>query len=318
VFDAVWAHIAGAGKLSLNERFAEPTSLTMFTSANFPFANQTTTDPISGKTAGLLDNEHTRGNEPKTFYTNTAVEYWGGGRSAALIHTTPDGKSDLRLPANERAYFLTGSQHSPAAFPPAKTTGQEVTNPVDYWWTMRALMMAFDGWARNGVDPPPSLVPRIADGTLVPLEKIAFPAIPGVQSPETIHAGRTNGTPIPLLVPQVGPDGNELAGIRVPEVVVPVATYTGWNFRNASVGGTSELVTLMGASIPLPKTKAEREALKDPRPSLEEKYPSRDTYMATTEKIADELIRNRYILAEDKPQLMKRAEDEWSASGSLR
>jgi len=91
-----------AGKISLNERFAQPTSLTLFTSANFPFANVRLRDPIGGRTEGLLDNSHAHGNEPKTVFTNTAVEYWGGGRSAALLHTTPDGKSDLTLPANER------------------------------------------------------------------------------------------------------------------------------------------------------------------------------------------------------------------------
>jgi hypothetical protein len=318
VFDAVWAHIAGGGRISLNERLSQPTSLTMFTSANFPFANQTTTDPITGHAEGLLANPHTKGNEPKTFFTNTAVEYWGGGRSAALIHTTPDGKSDLTLPANERAYFLTGSQHSPAAFPPAKTTGQQLVNPVDYWWTMRALMVAMDEWVRKGVEPPPSQVPKLSDGTLVPIDKVAFPAIPGVQSPKIIQAGRTNGTPIPLLVPQVGPDGNELAGIRVPEVADPVASYTGWNFRSEAIGAPRELVTLMGSTIPLAATKADREASRDPRPSIAERFASHDAYMAATEKTADALIKGRYVLAEDKAHLMTRAEDEWTAALKMR
>ena len=314
VFDAVWAHIAGAGKISLNERFSQPTSLTMFTSANFPFANASLRDPISGRTEGLLDNPHAHGNEPKTIFTNTAVEYWGGGRSAALLHTTPDGKSDLALPANERVYFLTGTQHSPAAFPAATTTGQQPVNPVNYWWPMRALMVGIDQWVRKGVAPPASQVPKLSDGTLVPIERVAFPAIPGVQSPKIIQPGRQNGTPIPLLVPQVGADGNELAGIRLPDIVVPVATYTGWNFRNEAVGGTKELVTLMGSSIPLPKTKSGRESSKDPRQSIEERYASHEAYMAATEKVADGLIKGGYVLADDKAQLMKRAEDEWTAA----
>lgn len=314
VFDLVWAHIAGAGKISLNERFAEPTSLTMFTSANFPFADQSTRDPISGKAAGLLANEHAIGNEPKTIYTNTDVEYWGGGRSAALIHTTPDGKGDLPLRANERAYLLAGSQHSPAAFPPATTTGQQAANPVNYWWAMRAILVSADNWVRDGKAPLQSRVPRIDDGTLVPIDKVAFPAIPGVQSPKIIQTGRTNGTPIPLLVPQVGPDGNDLAGIVPAEVAVPVATYTGWNFRSPAIGGTHELVTLMGSSIPLPKTKAAREASKDPRLSLEERYASHEAYLTATEKAVDALVKDGYVLAEDKAQVMKRAEDEWTAS----
>ena len=314
VFDAVWAHIAGAGRLSLNERFSQPTSLTLFTSANFPFANVSERDPISGRTEGLLDNPHARGNEPKTIFTNTAVEYWGGGRSAALLHTTPDGKSDLAVPANERVYFLTGSQHSPANFPPTKTTGQQLADPVNYWWTMRGIMVATDQWVRKGVAPPPSLVPKLADGTLVASERVAFPAISGVQSPKIIEQGRQNGTPIPLLVPQVGPDGNELAGVRLPDVVVAVATYTGWNFRDESIGAPKELVSLMGSSIPLPKTKAARELAKDPRQSVEERYASHEAYIAAVEKVADDLVKSGYVLAEDKSQLMKRAEDEWTAA----
>src|SRR5262249_39654937 len=163
--------------------------------------------------------------------------------------------TDLPLRSNERAYLLAGSQHSPAAFPPTATTGQQPTNPVNYWWAMRAILASADNWVRSGKPPLPSRVPRLDDGTLVPIDKAAFPAIPGVQSPKIIQAGRTNGTPIPLLVPQVGPDGNDLAGIVPAEVAVPVATYTGWNFRNAAVGGTRELVALMGSSIPLAKTK---------------------------------------------------------------
>jgi hypothetical protein len=314
VFDLVWAHIAGAGKISLNERFSQPTSLTMFTSANFPFADQSTKDPISGKIAGLLANDHAVGNEPKTIYTNTDVEYWGGGRSAALIHTTPDGKADLPLRANERAYLLAGSQHSPAAYPPAATTGQQLANPVNYWWSMRAILVSADNWVRNGKAPLPSRVPRIDDGTLVPIDKVAFPAVPGVQSPKIIQAGRTNGTPIPFLVPQVGPDGNDRAGIVTAEVAVPVATYTGWNFRSQAIGGTNELVTLMGSSIPLARTKADRAGSRDPRPSLEDRYASHDAYIAETEKVVDALVKSGYVLAEDKAQVMKRAEDEWTAS----
>ncbi len=117
-------------------------------------------------------------------------------------------------------------------------------------------------------------------------------------------------------MPQVGPDGNELAGIRLPDVVVPVSTYTGWNFRNETIGGTKELVSLMGSSIPLPKTKADRESSKDPRQSVDERYSSRDKYLAAVEKVADGLVEGGYVLAQDKAQLMKRAEDEWEAAKS--
>src|SRR4029078_7865246 len=105
---------------------------------------------------GALYNSRAREHQPKIFYTNTGVEYWGGGRSAALIHTTPDGAKDLTLPDNERVYFLTGWQHGPGRFPPAPPNlGAQRENPNDYWLTMRALLVAMDDWLRGGAAPPP-------------------------------------------------------------------------------------------------------------------------------------------------------------------
>ena len=114
-------------------------------------------DLVSRRQAvGARGDDRARKHQPKVFYTNTAVEYWGGGRSAALIHTTPDGKSDLKVPDNVRIYFLTGAQHSPARFPARMTTGQQAENPVEYWWTLRALLTSMDRWVRQGTPPPAS------------------------------------------------------------------------------------------------------------------------------------------------------------------
>jgi hypothetical protein len=176
---------------------------------------------------------------------------------------------------------------------------------------MRALFVALDKWVRQGVAPPPSQVPKLSDGTLVSADKVAFPAIPGVQSPRIIQPGRQDGKALPLLVPQVDEDGNERAGIRLPEVAVPLATYTGWNFRNSSIGGTHELVSLMGSSIRFPRTKADRDAAKDPRRSVEERYTSREVYLSRARDAADRLVKAGYLLADDVPQLMRRAEEEW-------
>ena len=149
---------------------------------------------------------------------------------------------------------------------------------------MRALFVAMDKWVREGAPPPPSNIPRLSDNALVKVADVAFPAIPGVQTPKTLTAGARagnpfvpggagEGAPLPLLVPQVDADGNERSGIRLPEVAVaPLATYTGSNFRSAATGGTGQLVPLLGSYIPLARTKAEREARHDPRPSIEERY----------------------------------------------
>jgi Alpha/beta hydrolase domain len=316
VFDGVMAHIAGGARLSLNVRGAEPTALSMYEIATFPFTPSAERDPISGVNEGLLDNERARSNQPKIFFTNTAVEYWGGGRSAALIHTSADGKADVQLPENVRAFFLTGAQHGPARFPTKVNQGQQPDNPLEYAYTLRALLVAMTKWVKDNTAPPASRIPRMADGTLAPVTQVNFPEIPGVQSPKTIPAGRQAGKSLPLLVPQVGDDGNELAGVRTAESVVAMATYTGWNFRNASIGGTSYLVNLLGSAVPLAHTKAEREARRDPRKSVEERYSSRDGYLASARQVEEALVKDRLLLADDLPQVMKRVEEQWTVAST--
>jgi hypothetical protein len=322
VFDGVMAHIAGAARLDVNRRWATPTGLGTYAATGFPFADMAQKDPVSGVTDGLLDNARSRPNAPKIFYTNTGVEYWGGGRSAALIHTTADGGKDIVLPANVRTYFFAGNQHGPSAFPPPEGQGQQKANPTDYWWNMRALVLAMDRWVREGTEPPPSQYPQLGNGSLVKAATVAFPAIPGVQSPRTLTPGLRMsaelapgsagaGAPLPFLVPQVDVDGNERAGIRLPEVTVPLATYTGWNFRNSRIGGTDQLVSLLGSYIPFAQTKTEREARHDPRPSIEERYASRDQYMDLINKAAAALVKDGYLLAQDVPSVTKRAADHW-------
>ncbi len=311
VFDGVMAHIAGAGRLRLNTRGATPNALSMFEATMFPYADQALQDPISGKTDGLLDNDRARRHQPKIMYTNTAVEYWGGGRAAALVHTTPDGKTDLTLSANVRAYFLTGAQHSPGRFPPRVTQGQQPENPLEYWWTLRALLLAMDRWIREDAPPPVSQYPRLADGTLVPARGVGFPKIPGVRSPDAIPAGRQGAVSVPFLVGKIDADGNEIAGVRVPESAVPLATYTGWNFRAPAIGGAGEVVSLAGSSIRFARTRADREHATDPRPSIEERYPSREVYMRKVEQAADGLVRGGYLLPEDVEAVVARAAQQW-------
>ena len=311
VFDGVWAHIAGASRLSINQRGAVPNSTAMWTATWFPFANSAERDPASGKVEGLLENERARHNQPKIFYTNTAVEYWGGGRSAALVHTSPDGKTDLKLPDNVRFYFLTGTQHSPSRFPPQMSAGQQLDNPVDYWWTLRALLVAMDHWVRKGTPPPASQYPRLADRTLVAASQVGFPTIQGVASPKGIAPARLGESMLPLLVPDVDEDGNERAGVRLPEVAAPVATFTGWNFRHPSIGGADQLVALTGSEIPFARSRTERDAKHDPRKALEERYASREQYVAQGRAAADGLVKKGLLLADDVPSVMKRVEAQW-------
>ena len=155
-----------------------------------------------------------------------------------------------------RAYFLTGTQHGPAPFPAPTGLGQQPPNPLKYWWTLRALLVAMTDWVTKGTAPPASQVPRLADGTLVPPGQAGIPEDPGVQSPAMVPGPRYDGRDLPFLVPQVDADGNEVAGIRTAEQRVPMATYTGWNFRGPAIGGTKQLVNLLGTARPFARTRA--------------------------------------------------------------
>ena len=162
----------------------------------------------------------------------------------------------------------------------------------------------------------------MADGTLVKAADIAFPSIRGVQSPRTVWSGARSsnpliaqqgapGTALPLLVPQVDGDGNERAGILLPDVTVPLATYTGWNFRNQSSGGTEMLRPLIGSYVPFAATREQRQQTNDPRPSVAERYASRDAYVARIREAAADLVRRRYLLQEDVAAIEARALEHW-------
>jgi hypothetical protein len=323
VFDGAMVHIAGASRIDLNRRWATPLNLGQFNATSFPFADAALRDRVTGATEGALDNPRARDFKPKIFYTNTGVEYWGGGRSAALVHSTPDGAEDLVLPDNERVYFLAGSQHGPGPFPPPEpSAGAQRSNPTDYWLTMRALLVAMDAWLRERVAPPPSRYPRLQDGTLVPAADVAFPRIPGVHSPRTLPAAvrapnalvaqhGAPGTALPFLVPQTDADGLELAGIRLPNIAVPLATYTGWNFRNPAIGGADQLFPLLGSYIPFPATAAKRAAVKDPRAAIAERYASKRSYLDKVRAAAEQLLAERYLRAEDSTAVVERAGQHW-------
>jgi Alpha/beta hydrolase domain len=335
--DGVLAHVAGAGRGSFNYRFAQPsrdaqpTSSVFFPTDVFPFTDQSETDPITGQKGGLLDRAIADGVVPKIFFSNTSYEYWG--RAAALIHTSADGKRDMALSPNVRIYHFTGLQHFPGPFPPEKgqgdLLGQEPQSPlpIKYFW--RALIANMDAWVRSEILPPPSDYPKIADGTLVPFREYAFPKIPGVNKPhEASEAYRLNfgpnwqegilglqppkvGKPFPVLVPQVDADGNERDGVRLPEITVPLASFPSWNLRDPSIGAPDQRVAFEISYLPFPKTVADREKTGDPRKSIAERYPSREYYLAQFTNALDELVKERWILEEDRSAFLRRGEQEW-------
>jgi hypothetical protein len=320
VFDAVIPHLAGASGVNLNRRWSIPTSLSSDVATLFPFSDVKQRDPVTGVEEGLLENARAGERQPKVFWTNTATEFWE--KAAALETMTPDGSKDRPLPANTRLYLFASTQHDPARFPSTVSNGQLQDNPTDYIWAMRALLVAMEKWVRDGVAPPPSRYPRLQDGNLVRSADVAFPDLPSVTSPRKVLPGARGvnnlvvkdggaGTPLPLLVSQVDKDGNELGGLRLPDVMVPLATTAGWNFRKASIGGTQLLFPLLGSYVPFASTKAERERTHDPRLSIEERYPSREQYLKQVQEAAASLVKDGYVLAEDVPAIVKHAGDHW-------
>jgi hypothetical protein len=334
VFDGVWAHVAGAGRGSFNIRFAQPSRdghplMNLFYPTDlFPFTDLPETDPESGDTAGLLDRTLNTPGAPKIFYTNGSYEYWG--RAGSLIHTTADGKKDAPVPPGTRIYFLAGTQHGPNARPVRSHT-QNLANPADYRWTMRALLAAFNAWLKDGTTPPDSRYPRIDRNEIAPFEAISFPHIPGVELPRSMyHAMHLDfgpdfakhgiisieppniGKPFPQLVPRVRmEDGNEMGGIQPVELRVPLATYTGWNLRSADIGAPNMMADMIGSFIPFARTKAERLKTGDPRLSIEERYANRDDFLAKAREAANELVREGFLLKDDVDSVIERARVRW-------
>ena len=279
VLDGVMAHVAGGGRGGFNLRFAQPSRdghpfmNLLYPTDIYPFSDAVQRDPETGLEEGILGRY--RGKEaliPKIFYTNSSYEYWG--RAASQIHTTLDGTRDLAPAANTRIYQFAGTQHGTGPWPPARSVGQELVNPNRIRPAMRALLVAMDAWVRDGVAPPDSRYGRIDNQTLVRPEDLRFPALPGRDLAAIRRSGtlqkawradygprfRTEriidfeppklGKLFPTLVPQVDADGNELAGIRLPDVTVPLGTYTGWNLFNAKSGPTDVFQAWWAVSFP--------------------------------------------------------------------
>ena len=323
VFDGVIAHIAGGARGSFNQRFAQPSRAPggAFDYPNrlFPFADAEQTDPVTGRTDGLLSGIGET-SMPKIFYTNSSTEYW---RSVAgLTHTTVDGKADLQLPGNARSYHFAGTQHGPAPFPPMSGRGEHLPNPNDYGWFLRSLLLGMDRWITDDTAPPPSRIAKLDDGTLVQVEDLSFPDVPDVDvltevnglraldfGPDLASRGVITreppdlGAAYPFLVPQVDESGNEIGGLRSPDIAVPLGTYTGWLPTNPVSGA--------GVYVPFARTSAERKASGDPRLSIEERYAGRAHYLGLVAEAALPLIDEGYLLGEDLPQILFAAANHW-------
>jgi hypothetical protein len=338
-FDGILSMVAGAGRGSFNHRFAqssrdaETTSSLFYPTDLFPFTDLPETDPILRQTAGLLDASRRSKTTPHIFFVNTSHEYWQ--RAASLIHTSVDGSREITPSEDVRIYFAAGQGHAPVRFPPKigsipELHGQQKGNPVQCIWLWRALITDMDEWARNGTLPPPSTYPHVSDATLVAPQDLAFPRIPAMVLPAApLGAYRLDfgpewkngiitleppkvGRAYTVLVPQVDQDGNERTGIQLPELQVPLATYTGWNLRDPSLGMPGYTIPFIGSYIPFAKTADERKRSGDPRLSIGERYSTMEEYMRLYRRAAESLVKDRFLLPEDVPAVLEFGKMEWT------
>ena len=337
VFDGHMQWIAAGDGINMNYRFSQSGRTErnrqnhLYIEGRFPFANVTTDDPITRTT----DSRYASCQETKTCPLGVEIysanEYWV--KAASLLHTDPQGTRDLPDSQYTRDYFISSHQHG-TGNGTSRGSCQQFQNPLNSAPVQRALWIALDDWATTNSKPPETRVPAFRDGTLVPplpQSGMGFPTIPGVTytglkttrylfdyglnfyetgiatvNPPVItppyEDNPANGPIYPSFVPKTDSDGNDIAGVRLPDVTVPVATYTGWALRSgpqANDGCESS-----GQMIAFPRTAADRAATGDPRPSVEERYPTFQAYYSKVVSAIDDLIAQRLYLCEDaQPEL---------------
>jgi hypothetical protein len=320
VFEAMMPVIPGARRSFTNARFAQPGRNPgpqydrLFPVLQFPFSYEVMDDPVTGRRDGLLLRCRLTNTCPLVMQADSEFEFWGS--QASLLVTDPQGRH-VDLPPNVRAYMIAGAPHG-NAFNAVMRTNPACAlplNPVSQGPALRALLVAMERWMRDGVEPPSSRFPMLAHGTLAPAQS-AYPAIPGLNyrgqyvSAEAIEqvapVPAVRGT-YPLFLPRAGLDGNAIAGIRLPLVEVPRATYVGWNAQ-AGAEGPQALCTQVGGVLPLPETRAARLAAGDPRPSLEELYPTAEAYVAGVRTATERMVADRLLLPMDAEAVVSEAQ----------
>jgi hypothetical protein len=338
--DGIIPHVGGGMRGEFNLRFGQPSMDVCYIAPEmFPFTDTEQVDPVTGQRGSLLASMEERAKVPKIMFTNTSAEYWRG--DAALIHTNLETMTDALESDSVRRYHFAGCQHGSGEFPPLEFRSGEGPkgllpfNSVDYAPLLRAALVNLDKWVSTGQAPPDSRHPSLTNGTAVESHSLLenFAKLPNVPVPPKVNQairldygpevnlGRTTTLPAipgeayPALVSQLDSDCNEIAGIRLPDIQVPVATYTGWNLRHHDIGNSDMFIGISGGlagwTHPFPATRAEREASGDPRLSIEERYSSREEFLDRTKGTAQELIDEGYMLAEDTDEVLERAASKY-------
>ncbi len=319
----------GAGRGDINTRFAQPARIPASDidvhspSYLFPFAPAQQSDPLTGRSASSLDN--LSGSLPKLFYVNSSTEYWS--RAAALTHTSLDGKTDLTPPDEIRQFMIAGGRLRDGSTLDQRNLSN-CRSPLDSRPLLRALLIRLDAWVTLGEAPPESRVPKSEDGSLVTFDAYisGFPNVPGERKPSNVFTpprlnpgerfeaqGIADIVPAravgiyDTLVPASNSDGLVSGGLRLPDIALPLGTYTGWNLHDAATGAPERLSRFDGGFVPFPRDENERLAREDPRTSIEERYESRNAYREAYAAAALELAAQNLLLSEDINPMVERA-----------
>ena len=329
VFDGILPVVAGSRRTCINWQFAQAGRYSRqhedhsYGDDQFPFSYPTLSDPISGRSGGILQRARDANVCPKVLHLDTESDLWQARSS--LIVTDTSG-TDIAMPDEVRVYTVSGVSHAPFR-PLSKPVMQLPGNRLGYGAFMRALLVALFEWVEHGVAPPASRFPSRADATLVSLAEArsTFPKLPQVNFPKVLNELRLRDHSVeppieslayPVFVQATDTDGNALGGFRHPMVDAPLATHTGWSLR-ASGYGEGDLFTIQGSMIPFATTEAERQRAGDPRPSVEARYASRDVWAARLAAATDRLVAERLLLPEDGDRLLAAARESWDVYQAL-
>jgi hypothetical protein len=329
VFGGILPVVAGSRRTCINWQFAQAGRYSRqhedhsYGDDQFPFSYPTLSDPISGRSDGILQCARDTGVCPKVLHLDTESDLWQARSS--LVVTDTSG-ADIAMPDEVRVYTVSGVSHAPFR-PLTKPVMQLPGNQLGYGAFMRALLVALFEWVDRGIVPPDSRFPSRATGTLVPLAeaRAAFPRLPQVNFPNVLNELRLRDhsveppierTAYPVFVQLTDADGNALGGIRHPLLEAPLATHAGWSLR-ASGYGEGDLFTIQGSMIPLAATETERQHAEDPRPSRETRYASLEAWAARLAEATDRLVAERLLLTEDRDRLVAAARASWDAFQAL-
>jgi len=328
VFEGARIHVAGGGKGGFNHRFAQTTHHPSDLEGNYfpadhpPFNFSPDGSPADNDVLTEAKRLHQM---PKIIMMNNTLEYWA--RSASLVHTDPAGVTDAEFHPDVRYYMTNGAPHGGAPSR-ARTITEHERNPLGVAHLQRSMLVSLDQWVSEDVEPPPSRYPRIDEGELITADEHGrrFPAIPGMRhpgrnlqpprvdyGPEFWSAGIFTsvppemGEPFQTLVPAFDPDGNDVGGIRLPELTVPLGTYQGWNPRAAEYGSPDYLTRFDGSFWAFPVTEEERNLEGDPRPSVKARYDGRQDYVNRVAAEARQLESEGILLAGDAEALIEQA-----------